>query len=169
MWGKTGVRDHTYQADNFCAPHVRCGRVVSPLWKRMVVLHYLRLIEGVSCTSSSYMWGSWYFPSFLLSNGSFTQMYMASFLFIKKSHVHPGKWQRRPNNEYIELLPQCQQINSLSRPSFKNNFCDSELCLLFILIKEAIYIQVNDPPLNRNLEKYQLPNTWHEVLQTLLY
>ena len=31
-------------------------------------------------------------------------------------------------------------------------------------IKEAILIRVNDPSLNRNIGKYQLPNIWNEVL-----
>ena len=32
-------------------------------------------------------------------------------------------------------------------------------------IKEAMYICVNDPSLNRNLGKYQLPHIWDKVLQ----
>ena len=32
-------------------------------------------------------------------------------------------------------------------------------------IKEAMYIHVNDPPLNRKLGKYQLPHIWDEILQ----
>ena len=32
-------------------------------------------------------------------------------------------------------------------------------------IKEAMYIHVNDPSLNRNLGNYQLPYIWVEVLQ----
>ena len=31
-------------------------------------------------------------------------------------------------------------------------------------IKDAILIRVNDPSLNRNIEKYQLPHIWDEVL-----
>ena len=31
-------------------------------------------------------------------------------------------------------------------------------------IKEAILIRVNDPSLNRNIGKFQLPHIWHEVL-----
>ena len=31
-------------------------------------------------------------------------------------------------------------------------------------IKEAILIRVNDPPLNRNIGKYQLPYIWDEAL-----
>ena len=34
-------------------------------------------------------------------------------------------------------------------------------------MKEAMYIWVNDPPLNRNLGKYQLPNIWDGVLQDM--
>ena len=32
-------------------------------------------------------------------------------------------------------------------------------------IKEAVYICVNDPSLDRNLGKYQLPHIWDQVLQ----
>ena len=31
-------------------------------------------------------------------------------------------------------------------------------------IREAMLIRVNDPSLNRNIGKYQLPNIWHELL-----
>ena len=31
-------------------------------------------------------------------------------------------------------------------------------------IKEAIFIRVNDPSLNRNIGKFQLPHIWDEVL-----
>ena len=35
-------------------------------------------------------------------------------------------------------------------------------------IKEAILIRVNDPSLNRNIGKYQLPHIWDEVLMNSL-
>ena len=35
---------------------------------------------------------------------------------------------------------------------------------LLMLIKEAIYIRVNNPSLNRNIGKYHLPHIWDEVL-----
>ena len=31
-------------------------------------------------------------------------------------------------------------------------------------IKEAIFIRVNDPSLNRNIDKFQLPHIWDEML-----
>ena len=31
-------------------------------------------------------------------------------------------------------------------------------------IKEALYIRINDPSLNRNIGKYHLPHIWNEVL-----
>ena len=31
-------------------------------------------------------------------------------------------------------------------------------------IKEAIYFTVNNPTLNRNIDKYNLPNLWDKVL-----
>ena len=33
-------------------------------------------------------------------------------------------------------------------------------------IKEAIYIRVNNPTLNRNIGKYNLPHIWNKVLFT---
>ena len=35
---------------------------------------------------------------------------------------------------------------------------------LIITIKEAIYIRVNSPFLNKNIGKYHLPHIWDEVL-----
>ena len=35
-------------------------------------------------------------------------------------------------------------------------------------IKEAMFIRVNDPTLNRNLGKYQLPHIWDNILQDTL-
>ena len=32
------------------------------------------------------------------------------------------------------------------------------------LIKESMYVRVNKPSLNRNIDKYQLPHIWDEVL-----
>ena len=34
-----------------------------------------------------------------------------------------------------------------------------------INIKQALYIWVNDPSLNRNLDKYQPPHIWDHILQ----
>ena len=34
-------------------------------------------------------------------------------------------------------------------------------------IKEAIYIRVNNPSLNRNIGKYHLPHIWDEVLNKI--
>ena len=44
--------------------------------------------------------------------------------------------------------------------------CVRVVCKMIIArsIKEAILIKVNDPSLNRNIGKYQLPHKWNEVL-----
>ena len=34
-------------------------------------------------------------------------------------------------------------------------------------IKEALYIRVNNPSLNRNVGKYHLPHIWDEVLDNI--
>ena len=38
---------------------------------------------------------------------------------------------------------------------------------LMRLIKEAIYIRVNNPSLNRNIGKYHLPHIWDEVMNNI--
>ena len=35
-------------------------------------------------------------------------------------------------------------------------------------IKETIYMRVNDPTLNRNIGKYNLPHIWNKVLFSIL-
>ena len=55
---------------------------VDPLWKGVVVLGYLSHSQGVSCSTTSHMWGSWYLPRFLLRDGLFTWMYMAPFMVL---------------------------------------------------------------------------------------
>ena len=51
-----------------------------------------------------------------------------------------------------------------------NNFSivDREDQIIARAIKEAMLIRVNDPFLNRNISKYQLPHIWDEVLVKLL-
>ena len=38
---------------------------------------------------------------------------------------------------------------------------------LMRLIKEAMYIRVNNPSLNKNIGKYHLPHVWDEVLNNI--
>ena len=40
----------------------------------------------------------------------------------------------------------------------------SFIVLIWFITKEALYIRVNDPSLNRNVGKYHLPHVWDEVL-----
>ena len=47
----------------------------------------LRCREGVSCRTSSHMRDSWYFPRFLLRDGSLIQMNLASFMVLVMSGV----------------------------------------------------------------------------------
>ena len=86
--GGKGNGDHTYQDENFVLPMWCVAGVegVGSIVAGVVVLHYLRHNEGVSCSTSFHMCGSWYFLSFLLRDGAFTQMYMASFIVL----VTPG-------------------------------------------------------------------------------
>ena len=48
----------------------------------LVKLSHLSWNAGVSCKIGPHICGSWYFPKFLLSEGSFTQIYIVSFMFL---------------------------------------------------------------------------------------
>ena len=47
-----------------------------------IAVYYLSCRVGVSCSVGSQMCGSWYFPMFLLHEGSLTLMNIASFMFL---------------------------------------------------------------------------------------
>ena len=66
------------------APHLLYGKFLGGFGscKGVVMLCYLSQSEGVSCKTSSQMCGIWYFPKFLLSEGSLTQIYIVSFMFL---------------------------------------------------------------------------------------
>ena len=81
--GEGGKGTHTYQRQTFVCPYMVCGKGGwAHYGRRVVVLGYLSHSEGVSCSTSSYIWASWYFPRFLLKDVSFTQMYMVSFMVL---------------------------------------------------------------------------------------
>ena len=56
--------------------------------------------------------------------------------------------------------------NTTGHDTTIDNFCivGREDQNLIRAIKEAIYIRVNNPSLNRNIGKYHLPRIWDEVL-----
>ena len=62
--------------------------------------------------------------------------------------------------------PICDHQNITGHDTTIDNFCivGREDQNLIRAIKEAIYIRVNNPSLNRNIGKYHLPHTWDEVL-----
>ena len=64
----------------FSVPPIYGVRYRGPIVEGRVVL--VRYIEGVSCSISSNKWGRCYFPRFLLREGSFTLMYIASFMIL---------------------------------------------------------------------------------------
>ena len=52
-------------------------------WKGVgSTVYYLSCRVGVSCSIGSQKSGNWYFPMFLLSEGSLTQVNMASLMFL---------------------------------------------------------------------------------------
>ena len=63
--------------------------------------------------------------------------------------------------DYSTLL----QYGVLVLRMYQVKACDQEKKLWFSRnIREAIFIRVNDPSLNRNIGKFQLPHIWDEVL-----
>ena len=72
--GGFGWKDHAYQSDEIStSPHFCTWGEVRLLGVGSDVFGYSRQSEGVSWTSS-HMSGSWYFPFFLLRDGSLTQI-----------------------------------------------------------------------------------------------
>ena len=67
-------------------------------------------------------------------------------------------------------LPIHDHTSIMDYPIKQNNFSivDNESQGVTRTLKEAMFIRDNNPSLNRNLGKYQLPNIWYEVLQDTL-
>ena len=63
-------------------------------------------------------------------------------------------------------LPIMDHQNTTGHEVYLDNFTivGSEDNSIARIIKEAILIRVNDPSLNRNIGKFQLPHIWDEVL-----
>ena len=86
VYGTTGVKSEgtlhgTILINDVCAPHNSCRRVFGPCMG-VVKLGYLSWRAGLSCRTGSHMCGCWYSPMFLLNEGSFTHMYIASLVFL---------------------------------------------------------------------------------------
>ena len=58
---------------------------------------YLSCSEGLSCRTSSHRWDRLYLPRFLLKEGSFTQMYMASWIVLVAPVLPCRLWWSIPN------------------------------------------------------------------------
>ena len=85
-------------------------------------------------------------------------------LVIVEAHVVPAVTRILVGSVGFLLFDACPvQSPYWILASFK---CLSEVIYQSIArsIKEAILIRVNDPSLNRNIGKYQLPHIWDEVL-----
>ena len=70
------------------------------------------------------------------------------------------------NKELNFLSPIYDHCNTSGHNITLNNFSivDREEQNLSRLIKESMFIRVNNPSLNKNLGKYHLPYIWDEVL-----
>ena len=65
-----------------CAPYMLCGPWGRPMDSRVMCVVTFDEVMGVSCKTTSHICISWYFPIFLLTDGSLTWMYMASFIVL---------------------------------------------------------------------------------------
>ena len=75
--------EHTYQIKIVCPTCILCDMGMGwSINEGVVVLHYLSHSDGVSWSTSSHMWGSWYLPRFLLRDESLTQMYIFSVMVL---------------------------------------------------------------------------------------
>ena len=70
-----------YLPNEVVHPHIIVGVDLANVGV-LVKLNYLNWSAGVFCRTWSHMYGIWYFPKFLLSEGSFTQIYITSFMFM---------------------------------------------------------------------------------------
>ena len=69
----------------------------------------------------------------------------------------------------LNCVQNSQKQNLISHSTSLDNFSivGREDQNLMRLIKEAIYIRVNSPSLNKNIGKYHLPHIWDEVLNNI--
>ena len=72
---------------------------------------------------------------------------------IKEHPKAPNPIHHHSSSTGHPLRPQCFNIIHQETQGLSRN------------IKEAMFIHVNDPSLNRNLGKYQLPHIWDNILQ----
>ena len=83
------------------------------------------------------------------------------FCMVGSITIHAGRC-------YCHILPNtlCFVADVIALADVIENFeiVGREDQNLMRTIKEALYIRVNDPSLNRNIGKYHLPHTWDEVL-----
>ena len=85
---------------------------------------------------------------------------MKSILVRQQEHLERLK-------EHLKApSPICEHSNITGHTTSINNFSivGREEQNLSRLIKESMFIRVNNPSLNRNIGKYHLPHVWDEVL-----
>ena len=133
------------------------------------------------CRTSSQICGRRYLPMFLLRDGSLTLMYRASLMVIYRykcdrvecDEEYIGESSRNFGERFKEHQkapsPIYDHYNITGHNINIENFeiVGRESQNLMRTIKEALYIRVNDPSLNRNIGKYRLPHIWDEVLHNI--
>ena len=116
--------------------------------------YYLSLNSGDLTNTPSKMCGSWYLPISLFRDGSLTLISMASLMVLAML------WSSLPT--MLKLF----QGPLTGHEVYVDNFCivGREDQSMARTNREAMLIRVNDPSLNRDVGKYQLPHIWDGVL-----
>ena len=79
-------------------------------------------------------------------------------------------FEERLKGTYHSTLPIYDHASTSGHHTKQDNFSivGSKSCITTRTIKEAMFIRVNDPFLNRNIGQYWLPLIWDEVLCNIL-
>ena len=91
-----------------------------------------------------------------ITTGSYLSL--SSMLFIRTSSHTCGRWYL-PMFLFRDGLLTLMNIDSFIRFFYKNL-----IPYMWQMVKESMYIRVNNPSLNKNIGKYHLPHVWDEVL-----
>ena len=95
---------------------------------------------------------------------SFIDTIVTGWSVMRNILVNPQEHLERGSKNIRRLLPQYMTIFITTGHSITIDYFSIKGRDLNRAIKEAVYIRVNNPSLNRNIGKYHLAHIWDEVL-----
>ena len=149
------------------------GRCYSQLADGIALVNDYSFSSEMLNRTSSQICGRWYLPMFLLRDGSLTLINRASLMVLVRfwcDEEYIGESSRTFGERFKEHQkapsPIFDHYTTTGHKISIENFdiVGREDQNLTRTIKEALFIRVNDPSLNRNIGKYHLPHIWDEVL-----